>query len=66
MEADLKALEAKLAQLIELCQQLRGENLELRQDLAQAQDDLRQVKESMALAGDKLEALLESLPGEVE
>lgn len=66
MEADLKALEAKLAQLIGLCQQLRGENMELRQDLAQAQDELRLVRESMAQAGDRLEALLETLPGEVE
>jgi cell division protein ZapB len=64
MDADLKALELKVAQLIGLCQQLRHENHELRQDLAQAQDDVRQLKENMILAGDRLEALIESLPGD--
>jgi cell division protein ZapB len=62
MEADLKALEDKVAQLISLCQQLRAENIDLRQELAQAQNDARQLKENMALAGDRLEALLETLP----
>ena len=62
MEADLKALEEKVTQLIALCQSLRSENLELRQDLAQAQDDTRQLKENMALASARLEALIERLP----
>ncbi len=62
MEADLKALEEKVAQLIGLCQQLRTENLDLRQELAQAQDDVRKLKENMARASDRLEALLAALP----
>lgn len=62
MEADLKALEDKVTQLISLCQQLRTENIDLRQELAQAQNDARQLKENMALAGEKLETLLASLP----
>ena len=62
MEADLKALEDKVSQLLGLCQQMRTENLELRQELAQAQDEVRQLKENMALAGDRLEALIDSLP----
>lgn len=64
MEADLKALEDKLKQLIALCQSLREENLELRQDLAQAQDDVKQLKDNMLQAGTKLEALLQRLPEE--
>lgn len=64
MEADLKALEDKLKQLIALCQSLRVENLELRQDLAQAQDDVKQLKDNMAQAGSRLEALLQRLPEE--
>lgn len=64
MEADLKALEDKVAQLISLCQQLRTENIDLRQELAQAQSDARQLKENMALAGERLEVLLASLPEE--
>lgn len=65
MDADLKALEDKLTQLIALCQQMRAENLELRQDLAQAQDDSRQLKENMALASTRLTALIERLPQDV-
>lgn len=64
MEADLKALEDKVAELIGLCQQLRTENIDLRQELAQAQNDAKQLKENMARASDRLESLLESLPEE--
>lgn len=62
MEADLKALEDKVSQLLGLCRQMRTDNLELRQELAQAQDEVRQLKENMAQAGDRLEALIDSLP----
>lgn len=62
MEADLKALEDKVTQLIGLCHQLRTENIDLRQELAQAQNDARRLKENMTLAGDRLEALLQRLP----
>lgn len=64
MEADLKALEDKLKQLIALCQSLRDENLELRQNLAQAQDDVKQLKDNMLQAGTRLEAILQRLPEE--
>jgi cell division protein ZapB len=66
MDADLKALEEKLKQLITLCQSLRAENTELRQDLAQAQDATKQLKENMTLAGSRLEALIERLPEEIK
>jgi cell division protein ZapB len=62
MEADLTALEAKVSQLIGLCQQLRTENMDLRQALAQAQSDVKQLNENMTLAGNRLQALLQSLP----
>ena len=62
MEADLKALEDKVSQLLALCKQMRTDNLELRQELAQAQDEVRQLKENMAQAGERLEALIDSLP----
>lgn len=62
MDVDLKALEDKLTQLIAFCQSLRSENLELRQNLAQAQDDTRQLKDSMTQASARLEALIEQLP----
>ena len=62
MEAELKALEDKVSQLLGLCQQMRTENLELRQELAQAQNEVRQMKENMSSASDRLEALISSLP----
>ena len=65
MDVDLKALEEKLTQLIALCQQMRAENLELRQDLAQAQDQSKQLKDNMVQASIRLEALVERLPLDV-
>jgi cell division protein ZapB len=62
METDLNVLEAKLTQLIELCQSLRAENLQLRQELAQARDDTKQLKGQMTEASARLEALIERLP----
>jgi len=62
MDADLKALEDKLTQLIAFCQVLRTKNLELRQNLASAQDDTKQLRDSMTQASARLEALIEQLP----
>lgn len=62
MDADLKVLEEKVARLIALCQSLREENVQLRQELAQAQDDTRQLRENMTLASSRLEALIDRLP----
>lgn len=62
MNADLITLEQKLGQLVSLCQHLRAENLELRQELGTAQDDNRQLKDNMALASAKLQSLMERLP----
>jgi cell division protein ZapB len=62
MEADLILLEEKLNRLLALCQQLRAENAQLRQSLAQAQDEAGQLKSNMALAGQRLKALIDRLP----
>lgn len=62
MDADLKALEEKVARLVALCQSLREENVQLRQDLAQAQDDTKQLRDNMTRATTRLEALIERLP----
>lgn len=62
MDADIKTLEEKLARLLQFCRRLSSENLELRQDLAQAQDENKRLKDHMALAGSRIEALIESLP----
>lgn len=62
MDADLKALEEKVARLVALCQALREENVQLRQELARAQDDTRRLSDNMTQASARLEALIERLP----
>lgn len=62
MENQLHALEIKLAQLISISGGLRAENLKLRQELAQAQSNNRQLGDKMDAAKSRLEQLLTSLP----
>lgn len=62
MNADLKILEEKLTGLISLCTDLRNENVKLRLDLSTTQSDTAQLKENMAQASLRIEALMESLP----
>lgn len=62
MDADLKALEQKLSNLINLCTDLRNENAQLRQDLSAMQNDTALLKANMVKASERIEALMESLP----
>jgi cell division protein ZapB len=64
MEDDLQTLEATLEQFIALCQRLKNENMHLRQELAQAQNSARQLKESMLVASDRLQSIMQKLPEE--
>lgn len=62
MEAELKALEDKIAQLVQLCARLRTENIHLRQQLANAQNEGKHLAEKINGARDRLEALLDQIP----
>jgi len=62
MEADLKALEQKLTQFVELCQRLRSDNQQLRQQLASAMNDNKALSEKIGSAADRLENLLNQIP----
>lgn len=62
MEAQLKSLEDKLAQLVKATRQLRSENHQLRQDIASAQSTNRRLEEKIGGATQRLEALLQHLP----
>lgn len=62
MEADLKALEDKIGQLVELTQRLRDDNRDLRQQLARAVSDNKHLGEKVDAAKSRLAALLERLP----
>ena len=64
MEADLKALEQKLSQFVELCKRLRVDNQELRQQLASAVNDNKQLSEKIGTATNRLENLLNQIPEE--
>lgn len=62
MEADLKALEEKVGQFVELAQRLRADNTSLRQQLAKAMNENRRLSEKVDGAKARLEALLERMP----
>lgn len=62
VEAELVSLEQKVAQFVGLCERLRTENHDLRQQLAVARNDARRLAERIEGARAKLERLLERLP----
>ena len=63
MEAEFSSLEAKVAQFVALCERLRAENSDLRRQLAAAQSDAKRLHEKINGAKDRLEGLLNRLPG---
>jgi cell division protein ZapB len=64
MDAELRSLEGKLEQFVELCHKLRADNQQLRQQLALAADQRRRLEEKIDSATARLEALLNQLPAE--
>ena len=55
MEAELKSLEKKISQFVELSQRLRTDNQQLRQQLAAALNEKRQLEEKIGNATSRLE-----------
>ena len=64
MDAELKSLEEKINQFVALCQRLRAENHQLRQQLALAQNENKQLSEKIGDARIRLETLLTQIPEE--
>ena len=64
MDIELKSLEGKLGQFIELCQQLRADNLQLRQELASAVNQSKRLEEKISSATTRLETLLSQIPAD--
>jgi len=62
MQAEMKALEDKVTQIVQMCQHLRAENMQLRQQLAAAQNDGKRMGDKIQGAQIRLEALLERIP----
>ena len=64
MDAELKSLEDKITQFVTLCQRLRADNQQLRQQLASAQNENRQLTDKIGAAKTRLENLLSHIPEE--
>jgi uncharacterized protein (TIGR02449 family) len=62
MEAELNVLDDKIKQLTQLCQKLRKDNAALRQQLAKAHIESKNLAEKIGAARGRLEALLEQVP----
>ena len=63
MEAELNSLEAKVTQFVTLCERLRAENNNLKQQLAAARTDAKRLHDKIDGATARLEGLLSRLPG---
>lgn len=64
METELKSLEQKINQCVELCQRLRVDNRQLRQQLASALNQNHRLEEKIGGATNRLESLLTQIPEE--
>ena len=62
VDAEFNSLEAKVAQFVDLCERLRAENHDLRQQLASARNNASRLNERIEGAKLKLENLLARLP----
>lgn len=63
---ELETFEQKLMQLVELHQQARAENRELRNHVTQLEGENRALAGKMTSARDKLESLIERIPATEE
>jgi len=66
MEAEINVLDEKVRQLAQLCQKLRTDNSNLRQQLVSAKDDNSRLSEKISAATSQLESLLEKIPDEAQ
>lgn len=64
MDAQLRSLEHKISQFVALYQQLRADNHQLRQQLASAQSENKQLLDKIVDAKTRLETLLTQIPDE--
>jgi regulator of replication initiation timing len=64
MEAELKALEDKLAQFVETNQRLREDTQRLRQELAASLHRNKQLEHKIEAASARLEEIVKQIPAE--
>ena len=64
MDAEIRSLEEKINQFVALCQRLRADNHQLRQQLASAQSENKHLSDKVVDAKTRLETLLSQIPEE--
>jgi predicted nuclease with TOPRIM domain len=62
MQADLDALEAKIAQMLERHMAMRGENLKLRQQIVSLENANKRLNDKLSEALGRMESLFNKLP----
>lgn len=66
MEAEINSLDEKVRQLAQLCQKLRTDNSQLRQQLVSAKDENQRLSEKISTATTRLESLLQKMPDDAQ
>ncbi|WP_200915918.1 cell division protein ZapB [Jeongeupia sp. HS-3] len=66
MDAEFASLEDKLGQLVGLCQALRSENRQLRQQVLGLQQDNQQLQAKVEGARHRVAAILNALPEDMQ
>lgn len=64
MNMELEALEIKIEQILELVHQTRAENEVLKNRIAAAEAERLDLRQKIAVARERLEAMMEKLPEE--
>jgi len=64
MEAELKTLDEKITQLVQVCHRLRADNNDLRQQLVAALNQNKHLTEKIESARTRLEGLLSQIPAD--
>ncbi len=64
METAVTELDEKITQFIELCQQLRAENVQMRQNILNLQADNKDLRKKIKTAKDQLQSLLSKIPAD--
>ena len=62
MEETLSALEDRVRLAADLCQRLRTENNDLRQQVAHLHNDNKRLTDKISVAKERLEGLLQQIP----
>lgn len=65
MDMELEALEAKIEAVLALVSQLQAENEVLRNQMAAAEAERLQLRQTMTAARERLEGLMDKLPEDV-